>query len=170
METAEQHNHRAIDTPLERLPPVDEHSIEIDAPAEATWAALFPALDGSFGGRFAIRVSRSLGCTETEFEGDLHHPGGTMPGFVVARAIPPVMLALLGEHRFSRYGLIFRIDLLPGERSRIRAETRAEFPGFRGRFYRLAVIGTRGHVFMVNSLLRRIKRRAERTTRKRGRS
>lgn len=92
---------------------------------------------------------------------DLHHPGGTLPGFVVARAVAPVMLALMGEHRFSQYAFVFRIDLLPGQRCRVRAETRAKFPGAKGRGYKFAVIGTRGHVVVVKSILRSLKKRAE---------
>jgi hypothetical protein len=88
--------------------------------------------------------------------------GSTLPGFVVARAIPPVTLALEGEHRFSRYALIFRIDRLANGGSRLRAETRAEFPGTRGRLYRALVIGTRGHVLAVRRILRAVRRRAER--------
>jgi hypothetical protein len=155
--------HRAIDTPLEALPAIDEHSIEIDAPADAAWEALFPTLGRVFDGPLARRVASGLGCRETAASGDLRHPGGTLPGFIVSRAIVPVMLALLGEHRYSRYGLLFRIDLLPGQRSRVRAETRASFPGFKGRLYKVAVIGTRGHVLVVRSILRAIKARAERS-------
>src|SRR5687767_9605158 len=36
---------RAIDMPLEALPSLDEHSVEIEAPAEAAWQALFPTLE-----------------------------------------------------------------------------------------------------------------------------
>jgi hypothetical protein len=154
--------HRAIDTPIEKLSPIDEHSIEIDAPAEAAWAALFPTLGRTLDGSLSRRMSSGLGCRETEAEGDLHHPGGTLPGFVVARSVPPVLLALLGEHRFSSYALVFRIDLLPGQRCRVRAESRAEFPGFKGSLYRAGVIGTRGHVLVVRSILRSLKKRAER--------
>lgn len=155
--------HRAIDTPLERLPAVDEHSIEVDAPAEASWAALFPTLTKSMDGRLARSLAKRLGSEEEESNGDLHHPGGTLPGFVVSRAVPPVMLALLGEHRFSKYALVVRIDLLPGQRSRVRIETRAAFPGKKGTAYKAAVVGSRGHVVVVRSLLRAIRKRAERS-------
>jgi hypothetical protein len=80
----------------------------------------------------------------------------------VARSEAPVELALEGSHRFSRYALILRIDDLGG-RSRLRAETRAEFPGPHGRVYRALVIGTRGHVLMVRRILGAVKRRAEHT-------
>ncbi len=152
-----------IDVPLENLPPIDEHEIEIDAPAEATWAALFPTLQSSLDTSFARRYSERVGARETVAHGDLRHPGGTLPGFVVSRSIAPVMLALLGEHDFSKYAVVFRIDLLPGQRSRVRLETRAQFNGARGRIYRAGVLGTGGHVLVVRRLLRSIRRRAERS-------
>jgi hypothetical protein len=155
---------RAIDVPIEELPPVDEHSIEVDASPEAAWSALFGVLEGSFGGSLSGRIARALGCAQRELSGDLRHPGGTLPGFVVARAVPPVLLALLGAHRFSRYALLFRIDRCSRDRCLVRAETRAEFPGARGRAYRALVIGTRGHVLVVRRLLGAIRRRAERMT------
>ena len=61
--------------------------------------------------------------------------GSTLPGFVVSRSVRPATLALLGEHRFSRYALVFYIDEVGSGRTRLRAETRAEFPGARGRAY-----------------------------------
>lgn len=154
--------HRALETPLEELPSVDEHSIEIDAPADAAWAALFPTLGRVIDGPLSRRLARTLDCRDLEASGDLHHPGGTLPGFVVARAIAPVMLALMGAHRFSQYALVFRIDLLPGQRSRVRAETRAKFPGAKGALYKTAVVRTRMHVLVVHALLRSLRRRAER--------
>ncbi|MEO7197300.1 MAG: hypothetical protein ABIZ50_02400 [Solirubrobacterales bacterium] len=154
---------RTIDVPLEQLPPIDEHYIEIEAPAEVAWAALFPAIEAAFATPFARRFSQRVGALETEARGDLHHPGGTLPGFTVSRAIAPVMLAMSGEHRYAKYAIVFRIDLLPGQRTCVRLETRAKFPPGKGRLYRAAVIGTRGHVVIVNRLLRSIKRRAERS-------
>jgi hypothetical protein len=153
--------HRALETPLEELPPVDEHTVEIDASADAAWAALFPTLSRVIDGPLSRRIAKTLECRDLETSGDLHHPGGTLPGFVVARAIAPVMLALMGAHRFSQYALVFRIDLLPGQRSRVRAETRAQFPGTRGSLYRTLVVRTRVHVLVVRAILRSLRRRAE---------
>ena len=73
------------------------------------------------------------------------------------------MLALAGEHSRAKYAIVFKIDLLPGQRSRIRLETRAEFRGTRGKLYRAGVIGSGGHVVVVRRLLRSIKRRAEKS-------
>jgi hypothetical protein len=156
------HKPKTIDVPLEQLTPIDEHYIDVDAPAEATYAALFPAIEKAFAGKFAQGYCERVGATETRTSGDLHHPGGTLPGFTVTRAIAPVMLALAGEHRFAKYAVVFRIDLLPGQRSRVKLETRAQFVPGKGRIYKAAVIGTHGHVLVVNRMLRAIKRGAER--------
>jgi hypothetical protein len=71
-------------------------------------------------------------------------------------------LALAGSHHFSDYALIFRLDDLGGDGTRLRAETRAAFPGPLGQIYKTAVIRTRGHVLVVNRMLSATKRRAER--------
>jgi hypothetical protein len=72
------------------------------------------------------------------------------------------VLALMGEHRFSRYALIFYAAETAAGPVRLRAETRAEFPGIRGRVYRTLVIGTRGHAVATKAILRNVRRRAER--------
>lgn len=164
METATHetaHRPRAIDVPLEELPAIDEHYIEVEAPAEAAYAALFPTLESALGSKFSHSYCEHVGAAETEAHGDLHHPGGTLPGFTVIRAIAPVMLALTGEHKYAKYAVVFRIDLLPGQRSRVRLETRAQFAPGKGRLYKAAVLSTRGHIIIVNRMLRSIKRRAE---------
>ena len=74
----------------------------------------------------------------------------------------PRELALAGSRRFSEYSLVFRLDDLGDAGTRLRAETRADFPGLRGRLYRAMVIRTRGHVVVTKRLLGATKRRAER--------
>jgi hypothetical protein len=86
--------------------------------------------------------------------------GSTLPGFTVIRAEPGKELALQGHHRFSSYALIFRF--VAGEHhTTLSAETRAAFPGVSGRVYRSLVIGTRGHVLVVRSILRATRKRAD---------
>lgn len=153
---------RAIDIPIESLPAVDEHSVDVAAGDEAVWDALVGVLPRAFGGAVSSRMARALGCAECEARGEAGTIGSTFPGFVVARAIRPATLALEGRHRYSRYALVFRIDRLAHDRSRLRAESRAEFPGAKGRAYRAVVIGTRGHVLVVRRLLHAVQRRAER--------
>ena len=147
----------------DRLPYVDENSIAIDAGPEATWEALLRVVERSFAAGSASRVARILGCSDAGAGGPRPlAAGSTIPGFHVDLADPGDELALAGSHRFSDYALIFRLDRLGGERTTLRAETRAVFPGLRGRAYRALVIGTRGHVLVTRRLLGAVRRRAER--------
>jgi len=155
------------------LPYVDQHAVEVGAGVGETWAALLVAAERSFAGGAAPRVARALGCEDTAAAGPRPLAvGAAIPGFHVALAQPPgngdadapAELALAGRHRFSRYALIFRVEPRPGGGSRLRAETRAEFPGLHGAAYRALVIGTRGHVLVTRHLLGAVKRRAERAT------
>jgi hypothetical protein len=107
-------------------------------------------------------MARTLGCVATSASGTPGRIGSTVPGFIVTRAVAPAVLALMGEHRFSRYALIFYAAETAAGPIRLSAETRAEFPGLKGRAYRTLVIGTRGHVIATRSILRNVRRRAER--------
>lgn len=55
----------------------------------------------------------------------------------------------------------FRLDEAGPGRVRVRAETRAVFPGPAGGLYRLLVIGTGAHVKLTRRLLTSIRRHAE---------
>lgn len=151
---------RVIDTPIERLPYVDEHAIGVHATERETWDALLATLPKILDTAGSRRIAGLLGVEHLEPTGKLGTIGSTLPGFVCARAVAPSVLALLGEHRFSSYALIFRVERTASG-TRLRAETRAEFPGTKGRVYRALVIGSRGHVLAVRRILRAVKRRAE---------
>jgi hypothetical protein len=153
---------RIIDVPIETLPFVDEHFIEIAASPELVWEALITTMTGISEGRTGAPISRALGCAQTETEGQVGEIGSTIPGFVVTRSVRPAVLALMGQHRFSRYALIFRILEKPSGLVLLSAQTRAEFHGAKGRAYRGLVIGTRGHVVVIAGILRGVRRRAER--------
>ncbi len=153
---------RIIDVPIESLPFIDEHYIEIAASPDQVWDALIHVLGGVSDGRSGAPLSRALGCAQTEAEGEAGEIGSTIPGFVVTRSIRPAVLALMGQHRFSRYALIFSIVEKPSGLVVLGAQTRAVFPGRRGRVYRGLVIGTRGHVVVTSSILRSVRKRAER--------
>jgi hypothetical protein len=150
---------RLIDVPLESLPFIDEHSTTIVATPDEVWDALIEVTADTAG---AGRLARALGCAQTERSGEPGQIGSTIPGFVITRAIRPAVLALMGEHRFSRYALVFTSIDTPTGLVELRAESRAEFPGRSGTAYRALVIGTRGHVLATSALLRAIRRRAER--------
>jgi hypothetical protein len=152
---------RPIEVPVDSLPPVDEHGVEIRADVDQVWEALGATLLKFFNGRMAARGARLLGCAYRQSSGEPTVIGSTLPGFIVSRSIRPSTLALLGQHRFSRYALVFRLDELGTNRSRLRAETRAEFPGAASRIYRALVIGTGGHIVVVRRVLRAVRKRAE---------
>lgn len=153
---------RVLDLPLEQLPAIDEHGALVLATIEETWEALLVVVRRSFSGPGVERVARTLGCSPVKAGGEIGEIGSTLPGFVVARVVRPGVLALEGAHRFSRYGLIFRLEETKDGRTLLRAETRAEFPGVKGAVYRTLVIRSRGHVLLVNRILRAVRRRAER--------
>jgi hypothetical protein len=152
-----------MSTGTERLPHVDEHALVVAADRDATWAALLRVVEGTVAAGAAPRMAWVLGCADTEASGPRPlATGSTLPGFHIAAAQTPVELALAGSHRFSSYALIFRLDDLGDGRTRVRAETRAEFPHMKGAVYRALVIGTRMHVLVTRRILSGVKRLAER--------
>jgi hypothetical protein len=146
---------------IERLPHVDEHALTVDADREATWAALLHVAEATVSSAGAPRYARLVGCADTEASGPRPLAvGSAFPGFHVAAATEPAVLALAGSHRFSHYALIFRLEQLADGRTRLRAETRAEFPGRKGALYKGLVIGTRMHVLATRRMLGATERRA----------
>ncbi|HEY5052221.1 MAG TPA: hypothetical protein VII45_02310 [Solirubrobacterales bacterium] len=147
----------------DRLPYVDEHSALVEAGATVTWEALLRVAEGSVSSGAAPHFARLVGCDDLEASGPRPlAEGSAVPGFHVATADAPRQLALVGGHRFSDYALVFHLDDLGSGRTRVRAETRAEFPGLKGSAYRAMVIGTRMHVLVTRRMLSAVKRRAER--------
>jgi hypothetical protein len=147
----------------ERLPYVDEHSLVVGADREAAWDGLLRVVEAAFAGRGVAPYARLVGCADTTASGPRPLAvGSTIPGFHVAAAEAPAALALAGSHRFSNYALVFRLDEPEGGRTRLRAETRAEFPGFKGGVYQTLVIRTRLHVLVARRLLAAVKRNVER--------
>ena len=153
---------RIIDVPIESLPFIDEHYIEIAAKPEEVWDALMRTVSGMGARRRGSYGARALGCEETAAQGETGAIGSKIPGFVVTRSVKPAVLALMGQHRFSRYALIFTILEKPSGLMLLSAQTRAEFPGKKGRLYRGLVIGSHGHVVATTALLRQVRKRAER--------
>lgn len=83
-------------------------------------------------------------------------------GFKVAVSTPGEELALVGRHPFSTYALIFHMDGTDQGHTRLRAETRAVFPGPAGAIYRRLVIGTHAHGLVVRHMLKRVRNNAVR--------
>jgi hypothetical protein len=153
-----------VSAATESLPHVDEHSLLVAAGREDTWEALLRVVEASVSSAGAPRFARIVGCADTEASGPRPlAEGSAIPGFHVAGAEAPSELALAGRHRFSSYALIFRLDELDAGCTRVRAETRAEFPGLKGRAYRTLVISTRMHVLATRRILAGVKRNAERS-------
>ena len=114
--------------PLESLPYVDEQSTDVAATAERTWEALIGYVAAARGNRRGRVLAKRLGCVPGEASGDAGEIGSTIPGFIVSRSVAPAVLALVGEHRFARYALIFRIDETAAGPVRLRAETPGRVP------------------------------------------
>jgi hypothetical protein len=156
------HSIGAMSVETGRLPYVDEHWLTVETERETTWAALLHVVEATVSSPGAPRYARLVGCADTTTSGPRPlAAGSTFPGFHVVAAERPASLALAGSHRFSNYALIFSLEPLAVERTRLRAETRAEFPGFKGGLYKGLVIGTRLHVLATRRLLGATKRRAE---------
>ncbi len=148
----------------DRLPYLDEHTVVIDCGPREAWPILVDAIERAFTSPVGRVGARLLGCADTEGTGPRPlGAGSTVPGFRVREAEPPAALVLVGRHRFSRYALRFRLEPLGPDRARLRAESRAAFPGTAGRLYRLAVVGSGGHVIAVRRLLSTVERRARRS-------
>ena len=130
----------------------------VAASPDEVWEALI----GTAGaGRVGTPVARALGCEQTAREGRPGRIGSTVPGFVVTRAVRPAVLALMGPTA-SRATRSSSRSPTPLEPVILTAVTRAEFPGRLGSAYRLAVVGSRGHVLAVQGILHTVRRRAER--------
>jgi hypothetical protein len=153
-----------VSVPSELLPHIDEHALVVAADRDASWAALLRVVEASVSAGGAPRFARALGCADVEAAGPRPLAAGSvLPGFHIAAAAAPAELALAGSHRFSNYALIFRLDELDGGGTRVRAETRAEFPELKGAVYKGLVIGTRMHVLATRRILGGVKRNVERS-------
>lgn len=136
------------------LPYVDEHTVVVSRGVEDVWTSLLETVDRRFAGDLAIRYARLVGCRDATPSGPRPlAEGSTITGFRVTTAAPGAELVLEGGHRFSDYTLTFRIEPVSEGRTRVRAETRAAFPGLTGGLYRLFVIRTGGHAVVMRRLL-----------------
>jgi hypothetical protein len=146
---------------MERLPYIDEHSTCVGATPQRTWAALVavsaamrgPA--GPLGWLMRLQPTLASGDWSRGVEA-----GATLPGFQVEQACPPSRLALAGRHRVSRYELVFELEEIGAEGTRVRARSWGVFPGVHGRSFRALVIGSGAHRVVVRRLLRHIEGRA----------
>ncbi|MBX6748231.1 MAG: hypothetical protein IRY85_00950 [Micromonosporaceae bacterium] len=135
------------------MPLLDKYRVSIDASPDEVWTAL-----GATVWRMSnAGVAALLGAIPPRSAGDPLVTGSAIPGFAVTEATRPHRLVLSGRHRFAGYRLVFTIlDRGPGSGTRLIATTYATFPGFAGRLYRAAVIGSGAHRLVMQRLLRRI--------------
>ncbi|MEI5585516.1 MULTISPECIES: NUDIX domain-containing protein [unclassified Agromyces] len=139
--------------PLERI---DEHAIEVPIEPDLAWSALERVVEG-IGGR---RLASALGCEDTTASGPRPlEAWSSVPGFHVVSVERPERLALAGRHRYADYELVFRLDAVPGG-TRLRAETRADFPGPLGAAYRMMLLRTPLHALATRRVLARVARAA----------
>ncbi|MFE7581145.1 hypothetical protein ACFU5Y_06220 [Streptomyces gardneri] len=139
---------------MSTLPYVDEHAIIVDAGAAEAWALVRDRVERSLSQPWLASYARVVGAEPREAGGPRPlAEGAVFPGFRVVRVVPGRELALEGRHRFSVYSLVFRIEELTDGRSRLRAESRAAFPGAAGRLYRLLVIRSGGHAMGMRRML-----------------
>jgi len=133
---------------LRRPTYVDEHATVLDVPVSRAWDGCRRFVDDLLarGGE-----SRLTGLLATD----------PPAGFAVTEEQPPHLMSLAGRHRFSDYVLDLRISPVgsPGQGTRVTAVTYADFPGPRGRAYRAAVVGSRGHVVAVRRMLAAVRER-----------
>ncbi len=141
------------------LPRIDEHTAIIAASVDETWQALTDSVADTFTGGRAALYARLVGCADTAASPPPIVEGSTIPGFIVSQLVPGRTLELTGRHRFSAYRLALRLEPAGPGRTRLSAETCAQFPGLTGGLYRLLVIGTRFHVLAVRRILAGVARR-----------
>ena len=127
------------------LPFVDEHRIRIPAPRDHVWSVLRTHVDSSLGVGARNPLTWILG-TEPR------------AGFGIEREVRREQLSMAGQHRFSRYRLVFELADVADEETQLSARRYAEFPGYHGRAYRALVIGTGAHVVATKQILRAIRR------------
>jgi hypothetical protein len=145
---------------MEQLPYIDEHRICIDGAPAAVWFALLAVLRGQLG-TVPGPLARAWGLSPRDSRGNWSQTpevGDAIPGFEVDEAVAGERLVLVGQHRFSRYALVFELDPT-GDECTLRAQSWAGFPGIAGAAYRAMVIGSRGHRVAVRRLLRSVQRR-----------
>lgn len=145
---------------MDEVADVDKHSAAISASREVVRVALIRTVAEACSGDRVQRIARLLECEPAEACGSPEVVGSWLAGFRVDASRKPALLTLAGHHRCSRYALLLRLETRDGM-TWCRAETRAHFPGWRGRLYRAAVLGTGAHRHVVTRMLRALNDLAE---------
>ncbi|MEU3746856.1 MULTISPECIES: hypothetical protein [Streptomyces] len=136
------------------LPYVDEHAVIVELGADEAWVRVRGGVERALARPWLAAYARVVGAEPREGGGPRPLAEGALfPGFRVVRAVPGRELALEGRHRYSSYSLVFRIEELADGRSRLRAVSRAAFPGVAGWVYRVLVIRSGGHAAGMRRML-----------------
>lgn len=146
---------------IDSLPEVDEHTTVILAEPDDVWPHLLDVVRETFDGPAMSTYARLVRAGDPVASGPRPlAEGSTLPGFHVTTAHPSRELTLRGSHRFSTYALSFRLEPVEPGRTRLRAQTRAVFPGLAGGLYRQLLLRSGGHVLGVRRMLATVRRRA----------
>jgi hypothetical protein len=146
---------------IDSLPKVDEHATVIETAPHDVWPHLLHVVQETFDSTAMSTYARLVRAADPAASGPRPlAKGSTLPGFHVTAAHPARELALRGSHRFSTYALTFRMEPVEPGRTRLRAETRAVFPGLAGGLYRQLLLRSGGHVLGVRRMLARVRRHA----------
>ncbi|MEU1864550.1 hypothetical protein [Streptomyces gardneri] len=141
---------------MDTLPYVDEHAVIVGGGGggDEAWSRVRDGVERALSRRWLASYARVVRAEPREAGGPRPlAEGAVFPGFRVVRVVPGRELALEGRHRFSVYSLVFRIEELTDGRTRLRAESRAAFPGVAGWVYRALVIGSGGHAAGMRRML-----------------
>jgi hypothetical protein len=146
--------------PVDQLPRVDTHGFRTAASPETVMATLGAILLVGFGSRRARLLARLLRCqNRAPTRPFVLESGAELAGFQVVAADPEEVV-LAGQHRFSRYALVFRAGRM-AEGTSVSAETKAVFPGVLGKLYRVFVISSGAHDRVMRRLMGKLKGRVE---------
>ncbi|MET8092096.1 hypothetical protein [Micromonospora sp. NPDC005220] len=146
---------------IDSLPEVDEHTTVIAAEPHDVWPHLLHVVQETFDRTAVSTYARLVRAADPVASGPRPlTEGSTLPGFHVTTAHPARELTLRGSHRFSTYALRFRLEPVEPGRTRLRAETRAVFPGLAGGLYRQLLLRSGGHVLGVRRMLATVRRHA----------
>lgn len=137
---------------------IDEHVLSSRASVTQVWQELTSQLE-SWDTPASTIYARLTGASPRRRAGAFPQHGSALPGFCVNDVDPPVRLELMGRHHFSRYSLVFVLES-QGKKTLIRARSDAEFPGFLGSLYRVAVVRSGAHRFVTRRLLKTVARDA----------
>jgi hypothetical protein len=141
----------------------DRRSTEVAADPAAVWDALVEEIgDGPGSGPLGAVVMRMLRVRDRAADGRFPAEGSTVRALRVVASDPPRRLVLDAENRYA--GVEYEIEIAPRASggSEMSFATRSEFKGRRGSLYGAYIVRFGFHRASVRSVLRKVRKRAER--------